>query len=233
MFKSVYNFTKFFSMIFLLSGCSFLFQEMYVIAFIMIFSFFIIRFVDSDWAFDHFKFSNHNLMVVMITCFLIFVNVVCIYESFKYSQFFTNATKEQKENYLKYEQDLYSTADICIKEHNALMDKKEKRLRILKSEQDYANNVCLRNITTINNMPLPKEQTKETLYIANTMKANMKSIVLNLSNYNYLEVKTSNQRISEKVRENVATLISQMEQNREIMQMNNVLEENKRSFVKL
>lgn len=220
-------------MIFLLSGFSFLFQEMYIIAFIMIFSFFIIRFVDSDWAFDHFKFSNHNLMVVMITCFLIFVNIVCIYESLKYSQFFTNATKSQKESYLKYEEDLYKTADICIKEHNGLMDKKEKRQRISRSEQEYVNNVCLRNITTINNLPLPKDQTKETLYIANSMKAHMKSIVLNLSNYNYLEAKNANQTINGKIRDNVAAMINEMEQNREIMQMNNILEDKKRAFVKL
>ncbi|MDD3594190.1 MAG: hypothetical protein PHX18_06150 [Candidatus Gastranaerophilales bacterium] len=206
---------------------------MYIIAFVMIFSFFIIRFIDSDWAFDHFKFSNHNLMVVMITCFLIFVNIIAIYESLKYSQFFTNASKSQKENYLKYENDLYQTADICIKEHNALMDKKEKRLKILKSEQDYTNSVCLRNVSTINDLPLPKEQNKETLYIANTMKGYMKSIVLNLSAYEYINVKNSNQRINEKVRINVASLINEIERNREIMQMNVVLEDNKKAFIKL
>ena len=77
------------------------------------FSFFAIKFIDSDWAFDNFKFSNHNLVVIFITFGLIFVNVFTIYQELRFSPLLSRVSAADKESYIIYENGLYILSSSC------------------------------------------------------------------------------------------------------------------------
>ncbi len=232
MFKSVYEFTKVFSILFFLSGVFFLFREMYFLAFITMFSFFVIRFIDSDWAFDNFKFSNHNLVVILITFGLIFVNFFAIYQELRFSPIFTRVTPEDKESYLVYENALYSAIDPCIKSHNKLIDRLNNNFPIYDSDIRAANANCYRVIDSIDKQVIPDNFSSEIKTLCLKTKDDFKKIAVNLATYNY-STKTSQQGLILRVKENLDSSIKNMVKVREIMHMTEELNESKRTFIKL
>ena len=92
--KNSYNFIKVLSVLFLLSGFSFLFTGKYFLSALAIASFVIIVFVDSDWVFDRLKISNPNAIVMFITFILLFVNGYYIYNEMTLSSI--KITREQQ-----------------------------------------------------------------------------------------------------------------------------------------
>ena len=88
MFKSIYDFTKVFSFLFLISGFFFIFKEAYITAFFMMISFFIIRVADSDYAFEILNLKNHAGFVVTLTFIFIFINGILLVHEMTYSPYF-------------------------------------------------------------------------------------------------------------------------------------------------
>jgi len=231
-FKSVYEFTKAFSMMFLLSGLCFLFQEMYFLAFITMFSFFAIKFIDSDWAFDNFKFSNHNLVVILITFGLIFVNVFTIYQELRFSPLLTRVSAADKESYIIYENGLYSTIGPCVEAHNNLIDKLNSNKTIYDGEVKNANGICYRVIDDIHKQVVPMNFPSEVIVLCERTKEDFKKIAVNLASYNY-SANAPQQGIVIRVKDNLESALKNMTRIREIMHMNQGIEEKKRSFIKL
>ena len=232
MFKSVYEFTKVFSVLFFLSGVFFLFKEMYFLAFITMFSFFAIKFIDSDWAFDNFKFSNHNLVVVFITFGLIFVNFFAIYQELRFSPVLTRVTQEDKESYLIYENALYSSIEPCIKTHNALVNRLNNNVPVYKSDIKNANGNCYRVIDNIDKQVIPTNFSPEIKILCLRMKDEFKKMAVNLATYNY-SPQAPQEGLIMRVKSNLEASTSSMIKIREIMHMTEELDESKRTFVKL
>lgn len=232
MFKSVYEFTKVFSVLFFLSGVFFLFKEMFFLAFITMFSFFAIKFIDSDWAFDNFKFSNHNLVVILITFGLIFVNFFTIYQELRFSPLLTRVTQDDKASYLVYENALYSSIEPCTEAHNALIDRLNSNIPVYNADVKSANGYCYKVIDNIDKQVIPEQFPSEVKLLCNRTKDEFKKIAVNLATYNY-SVDMPQQGLILRVKESLEEAIKNMSRVREIMHMTEDLEEHKRTFIQL
>ena len=232
MFKSVYEFTKIFSVLFFLSGVFFLFKQMYFLAFITMFSFFAIKFIDSDWAFDNFKFSNHNLVVVFITFGLIFVNFFAIYQELRFSPILTRITPEDKESYLIYENALYSSIEPCIKTHNMLVDRLNNNVDVYQADIKVANTNCYKVIDDIDKQVIPTNFSPEIKVLCLKVKDEFRKMAVNLATYNY-SAKASQEGLIMRIKNNLGTATVNMIKIREMMHMTEELEESKKTFVKL
>jgi len=231
-FKSVYEFTKIFSSLFFLSGVFFLFKEIYFLAFITIFSFFAIKFIDSDWAFDNFKFSNHNLVVIFITFGLIFVNIFAIYQEMRFSPLFMRVSTDDKESYLRYEDALYKSINPCIEYHNKLILRMNSNIPVFSSDVKNANGSCFQVIDAIDKQVIPDHFPSEVKFLCVQTKDEFKRIAINLATYNY-SMKMPQNALIKRVKENLDNSIKNMMKVRELMHMTEELEETKRTFIDL
>ena len=232
MFKSVYEFTKVFSNLFFLSGVFFLFKEVYLLAFVTMFSFFIIKFIDSDWAFDNFKFSNHNLVVIFVTFGLIFINIFTIYQQVRFSPIFTKVTSEDKESYLIYENALYSAIEPCTTSHNKLVERLNSNIPVYSADVKTTNAHCFKVIDAIDKQIVPDHFPSEVKYLCQSTKDEFKKIAVNLASYNYSLDKPQKSLIT-RVKSNFEISIQNMVKVREIMHMTEDLEEYTRTFLNL
>ena len=232
MFKSVYEFTKAFSIMFLLSGVFFLFKEMYVLACITIFSFFAIKFIDSDWAFDNFKFNNHNQVVIFVTFALIFINVFTIYQELRFSPLLNKVTHIDKANYVAYEDELYSILKPCVSAHNELVDKINENQEVSYDETKEVNSICYQTIEDIDNKVAPSTFPSEVNVLCERTKDDFKKMAVNLALYDYSS-SDSQQGVSLRIKDNIDSALKNMAKIREIMHINQSIEDSKRSFIKL
>lgn len=232
MFKSVYEFTKVFSVLFFLTGTFFLFKEMFVLAFLTMSSFFIIKFIDSDWAFDNFKFGNHNLVVVIVTFALIFTNVFAIYQELRFSPIVTRIKTEDKESYLLFENALYSSIRPCTNYHNKLMARLNLGDPIYSSDVENANTVCYKVINDIDKQVVPGNLSKELTYLCENLKDQFKKMAINLASYNY-SAEESQKPLILRVKGNLNSVIKDIFKIREIMRIQEELQEEKKAFVLL
>lgn len=229
MFQAIYEFTKFFSIIFIFAGLSCLGNEFYGLAILMFATSAIIKFIDSDWAFYHFNFNNHNLFVVICTLFLVFLNSFYIIENLKYSPVFIKATDEQKVYYREFEENLYYLASPCIVRHNRLINKKLRREKFSEAEANNANMVCLGSMKYVNKLSIPNDVPDEIKPFLGNLKTNMKYITLNLSGYNYSK---DNKNVDDLIKMNVRDLDNEIIKIRSILQLSTQLDDEKKNLVK-
>ena len=196
------------------------------------FSFFAIKFIDSDWAFDNFKFSNHNLVVIMITFGLIFVNLFTIYQELRFSPLLTRVTADDKESYMIYENALYSSIEPCVKSHNALVERLNSNVPVYSADVKSANGNCYKVIDDIDKQVVPDQFPTEIKTLCIRTKDNFKKMAVNLATYNY-SVQAPQQGLILRVKENLEAAIKNMMRVREIMHMNQEIEESRRAFIKL
>ena len=102
--KSVYEFTKILSVLFLLSGIGFIFSDMHLLAVIGIAAFAIIRLVDSDWLYNTMQLENHNSFVITITFIVLGVYGYFIFQEMKYAPLMTHVKPEHNVMYSEYEE---------------------------------------------------------------------------------------------------------------------------------
>ena len=231
-FKSVYEFTKGFSALLFLCGVFFLFREMYLLAFLSLFSFFGIKFIDSDWAFDHLKFSNHNMVVIITTFVLIFVNLVALYQEMRYSPLLTRVTAEDKQGYIVYENALFSSIEPCVNAHNTLIDRMNSNIPIYDADVKRANNFCYGVIEEIDKQVIPDNFSAELKMLCSNEKEEMKKIAVNLATYAY-SVDNPQSGTIIRVKQYFKNLLENMAKTREIMHMTEDIGEKKRTFVKI
>ena len=131
--KSVYEFTKILSVLFLLSGIGFIFSEMHVLAAIGIGAFVIIRLIDSDWMYNVMQFENHNTFIVTISFIVLAIYGFFITQEMKYAPLMTHVTPEHNKIYTQYEQDLKKAFEPCETAHN-------KMIQIVKTGVDIQTN---------------------------------------------------------------------------------------------
>lgn len=232
MFKSVYEFTKAFSVLFFLSGAFFLFKEMYWLAFLAMLSFFVIKFVDSDWAFDNFKFSNHNMMVIIVTFGLIFVNVFAVYQELRFSPLFSRIKIEDKESYLVFENALYSAIDPCVQAHNSLYLRMNAGQAFYDSDVKNTNNSCYKIIDDIDKQIIPGNLSKELTFLCSNLQDEFKKIAINLAVYKYSN-DDSQKPLVVRIKGNLNDALKDMLKIREIMQIQEELDESKKTFIQL
>lgn len=232
MFKSVYEFTKVFSILFFLTGAFFLFKEMYLLAFITMFSFFAIKFVDSDWAFDNFKFSNHNMFVVAVTFGLIFVNIFAIYQELRFSPFISRIQTEDKESYLVFENALYSAINPCVATHNKLYERMNVGQTFYETDVKNANNSCYKIIEDIDKQVIPGNLSKELTFLCSNLQDEFKKIAINLAVYKYTN-DDSQKSLAIRIKGNLNEALKNMIKIREIMQIQEELDESKKTFIQL
>lgn len=234
MLPIIYEFVKFFSFIFVLSGLTCLFNGLYYLAFLQLASFLIVRGIDSDWAFDTLKFKNHNSIVILITFAMIFINIAAIYTNMQNSPLFIRATENQKRAYIEYENNLFSKLRECTTLHNEALIKKEDYLEISNSEEEYINAMCSDTIVNLEQMQIPYNDVPEiVISLMGDLKTNIKYISLNLSNYKYKYTKSYNENINTLLKMNLHDTFGTIQTIRKMLRLSPEIEEGKKNIVKL
>jgi hypothetical protein len=230
----IYNFIKFTSNILVLAGLSCLFNHLYYIAFLMFFSFAVIKLVDSDWSFKTLKSKNHNGLVVMVTIVLLFINIAIIYKNMQNNPIFIRATEAQKADYLSYENQLFDKLRQCSDSHNQLLLKKAHSEIISEDEAKASNLLCVNTMSQIEEIKIPYGKVPaETISPISDMKNDFRYIALGLSNYDYLKDDGSNDNGSSLLKSNLAQAFSLIEQTRTMLNITEKIENNKQNIVNL
>ncbi|MFA6988792.1 MAG: hypothetical protein WC197_01875 [Candidatus Gastranaerophilaceae bacterium] len=228
MLAIIYEFVKFTSSIFILAGISCFFNGLYPLGFLMFVSFLIIKLVDSDWAFEKIKFQNHNAAVIFTTFALIIINMFFVYQSMKDSPMIIRASETQKENYLSYENNLFTTLTKCSDLHNKIISE-----NISETEAAQINSACTNTISLIEEIKVPTEKVPDsTLTYMKDLKSNFKYIALNLSHFNYKE-KQSNSAVNALLQTNLSDSFFLMKKLRTMLGLPVQSENDKKNIVKL
>ncbi|MCR4880568.1 MAG: hypothetical protein K6A44_01265 [bacterium] len=185
--KSIYDFTKIISVLFLLSGIGFIFTHAYFLAALGIGAFIIIRFIDSDWMFHTMQLDNPNSFVVTITFIVLCVYGFFVYQEMQYAPLLTQVKPEHKTAYLGYERNLAKAFATCSAAHNELMDKMDYGIDISDKEQKAANRACFNTASEIEKVQLPEGFPQSIAGIALKNKSEYKKAAINLSSYQYSE----------------------------------------------
>ena len=187
MFKSVYDFTKVFSFLFLLTGLFFIFKEAYVTAFIMMLTFFVVKVADSDYAFELLKLKNHSGFVVILTFIFIFLNTGLLIHEMKYSPYFYQFSNKEKEIYIEYENKLFNNMKSCLDYHNYMMKVVNQNLEINPEYEEQTNKLCLDAVSKIEDIQIPSQLTGVINELSTELKQDFRTLSLSLSNYHYQE----------------------------------------------
>ena len=229
MFKSIYDFTKVFSFLFLLTGMFFIFKEAYVTAFIMMLSFFIVRLADSDFAFDLLKLKNHSGFVVGLTFTFIFINTCLLIHEMKYSPYFYQFSSTEKNTYIEYEDRLFNTMKSCLDYHNYMMKVVNQNLPVKQEYEEQSNKICLDTVEKIEEIEIPLTMEGVVKDIASNLKSDFRSLSLSLSKFHYQE--KNGTYVINKVKETNADIINNLLKIRKLMRIENELNEDKRNFI--
>jgi len=219
-FKSINEFIKIFSFLFLISGVFFLTQQMYMLGAINIASFLIIKTLDSDWAFDVFKFSNHNMVVTTTTFLLIFVNVFFITQEMKYSPIFNKISDTTKEEYIAFENDIYNSIKNCTDNHNYLITNIDDKIQITTGEIKVTQTICYDSITTIQDIKIPENLSSEANKLCEKTKGDLKTLVAVIGDYDY--AKRTDKTTADKIKTLVNTATTNATKLRAMLQIKNV-----------
>lgn len=220
MFKSINEFIKIFSFLFLISGIFFLTQQMYLLGGINIASFLIIKILDSDWAFDLFKFANHNMVVTTTTFMLIFVNVYFITQEMKYSPIFHKVSDQTKAEYVTFENDVFEAIKNCTDSHNYLLASIDEKLQITTGEIKETHTICYDSITTIQDVKIPEALSNESAKLCEKTKSDLKTLVATLGDYDY--TKRNDKTIAEKIKTIVNTSTNNADKLRAMLQIKSI-----------
>ena len=188
MFKSVYDFTKVFSFLFLLTGLFFIFKEAYVTAFIMMITFFIVRVADSDFAFDLLKLKNHSGFVVTLTFIFIFLNTYLLVREIKYSPYFYQFSSKERDTYIEYEDKLFGAMKSCLDYHNYMMKVINQNLPVNQEYEEQTNKLCLDAVAKIDDVQVPSEMSGVIKSLSLDLKQDFRTLSLGLSKFHYLYV---------------------------------------------
>jgi len=232
MIKSVYEFIKIFSFLFLLSGIFFATQGMFVIAGINIVSFLLIKILDSDWAFNLFKFSNHNMFVTVITFILIFVNSYFIYQDMKYATLFNRVDKTTQESYLAYETSLYEAMKPCSDRHNAIINSLKNKQQITTSQIKDSHSTCYGVLNSIEEQKVPEKLPPEVKKLCLKNKNEIKNIAADLGDYDYAK-RNNQQALNQRLQENINSAIKTLQKIRAILQLPKDNNKSQKSFIEL
>ena len=220
MFKSINEFIKIFSFLFLISGVFFFTQQMYLLASINIASFFIVKILDSDWAFDLFKFNNHNMVVTVTTFVLIFVNFYFITQEMKYSPIFNKVSDVAKEEYLIFESGIFNAIKICTDSHNYLISNIDEKLQITTGQIQETQALCYDSITTIQDVKIPDALPVEATKLCEKTKNDLKSLVAILGDYDY--TKRTDKMLADRIKNTISASINNAKKLRTVLQVKNV-----------
>ncbi len=231
MFKSVYDFTKVFSFLFLLTGLFFIFKEAYVTAFIMMITFFIVRVADSDFAFDLLKLKNHSGFVVTLTFIFIFLNTYLLVREIRYSPYFYQFSSKERDTYIEYEDKLFGAMKSCLDYHNYMMKVINQNLPVNQEYEDQTNKLCLDAVAKIDDVQVPSEMSGVIKSLSLDLKQDFRTLSLGLSKFHYQE-KNSPYTI-DKVKEANTGIINNILKIRKIMRIEQDLNEDKRNFIML
>ena len=206
MIKSVHEFIKIFSFLFLLGGIFFGTQGMYMLCAINLVTFAAIKILDSDWAFNVFKFSNHNLVVTVVTFGLIFVNVFAIYQEMKYATLFNRVDEQTKESYLVYENSLYAAMKPCAVAHNELVESLNAKQPITKAEIKKSHETCNSVLTVIEKQKIPEMLPQEVTKLCERNRAEIKNVAVDLGSFDYAKKNSQAVKVKEDMSVASATL---------------------------
>jgi hypothetical protein len=228
MMAAIYEFVKFMSNIFILAGISCFFNNLYSIGFLMFASFLIVKLIDSDWAFEKFKFRNHNAVVIFTTFALIILNMTCVYQSMKDSAIFVRATEAQQNSYLNYENSLFAALKQCSDAHNRLLGR-----TVSEAEGKQANLECASTINLIDKIQIPDNKVPSAVLEPMTnLKDDFKYIALNLSHFNYSDSQ-KNSNVNELLKTNLSDSFNLIEKLRAMLSLYDPIEDNKKNAVKI
>ncbi len=228
MFKSVSEFAKLFSMLFLVCGIYFLCQSSFIVAAVAIVSFAVLTFLDSDWSFDNLNFANHNLVIGLATCVLIFLNVYFIYQEMKYDPLLNQVDSFERDAYLQFENMLFADIKPCTDLHNVLMSNKtpnEADLRAIKK-------VCYNVVNVIDKETVPDAMPSDIKKLCEDNKTEFKRIAINITSYDYKKGAVQQSLIS-RIKSNVSFLIKNMTRIRSSLKIKDELSEEKKTFLKI
>ena len=231
MFKSIYDFTKVFSFLFLLTGLFFILKEAYITAFIMMSTFFIVRLADTDYAFDMFKFKNHSGFVVTLTFVFMAINGILLVHEMRYSPYFHQYSSNEKESYIKYEDSLFTAIKPCLDYHNYMINALNNNIEIQEEYEEQSNKACSNTISHIESVEIPYNLNGVIRKMSEEMKADFRGIALSLSRFHYFSKNDS--YLINKIKQSNAKIIEDILKIRKLMRIESELKEDRRNFLLL
>ncbi len=231
MFKSIYDFTKVFSFLFLLTGLFFIFKEAYITAFIMMLTFFAVKLADSDYAFELLRLKNHSGFVVTLTFIFIFLNTGLLIHEMKYSPYFYQFSTREKEIYADYENQLFNNMKSCLDYHNYMMKVVNQNLEVNPQYEEQSNKICLDTVAKIEDMQVPSGLTNVINELSVQLKKDFRALALSLSNFHYKEQNRT--YAIDKIKETNTKIVENILKIRKIMRIEQDLKEDRRNFLLL
>ena len=184
--KSVYEFTKILSVLFLLSSIGFIFSELHLLAVIGIAAFVVIRIIDSDWMYNTMQLENHNSFVVAISFIVLGVYGYFIFQEMKYAPLMTHVKPEHNILYSEYEESLKKAFEPCETAHNKMIQITKTGVELNEKDIKVVKRTCYDAAGAIDKIVLPADKFSKGLSGAILKnKSELKKIALNLSAYNY------------------------------------------------
>ena len=183
--KSVYDFTKILSILFLLSGIGFIFSEMHLLAIIGISAFIVIRVVDSDWMYNLMQFENHNAFVITMTFIILAVYGFFIAQEMKYAPLMAQVKPEHGVMYSEYEANLKKAFGPCEAAHNKMIQVMKTGVEVSEKDIKTVKRTCYNAASDIDKVVLPGGFSKGLSGTILKNKTELKKIAMNLSAYNY------------------------------------------------
>ena len=229
--KSIYDFTKILSVLFLLSGIGFIFSQMYVLAALGIGAFLVIRLIDSDWMFNAMQLENPSSFVVTLTFIVLCVYGFFVYQEMLYSPLLTKVNKEHKKAYVTYEKAVDDAFGSCSIAHNNLMEKMEDGAAITSEEQKKANRACFNSSAQIEKVQLPEDFPASIKTIALKTKSEYKKVAINLSSYQYSE-KAAQDALVARVKTGISAIRTNISKIRQSMSIDNTVDEPADIYIK-
>ena len=231
MFKSIYDFTRVFPYLFLLTGLFFIFKEAYITAFIMMITFFLVKLADSDYAFELLKLKNHSGFVITLTFIFTFLNAGLLIHEMKYSPYFYQFSTKEKETYVEYENQLFNSMKLCLDYHNYMMKVLNQNLPINPEHEEQSNKICLDTITKIEEIQVPSQMTGVINEISSQLKQDFRTLSLSLSNFHYQEQNST--YALDKIKETNTRIVENILKIRKIMRIEQDIKEDRRNFLLL
>lgn len=182
--KSIYEFTKILSVLFLLSGIGFIFSNMYLLAVIGILGFFIIKLVDSDFVFNTFQLENPGKLVVSVTLLIFAVYGFFIYKEMMFSSLLAHMEPAQKTEFITNANKMYSTFSNCVSEHNTAVSKMRNGT-VAEKDVKIANRACYNVSKELEKAVVTGKYSKSAAGVLKSNQAEMIKVSKNLMAYSY------------------------------------------------
>ena len=140
------------------------------------------------------------------------MNFTGVWKEFKDSALFVNISPEEKQEFVDFQYDIYTTALSCINNHNDLVTKMQAGEKISEKDVKNAHNICYAAIRDITNKNVSEKMKPELKTSCLKTKDDFKKVVVNISYYKYSDT-DKQENVIKRLKENSTILTNDVNKN--------------------